>query len=208
MSNLIDFVLAVVIISASGVMAPGPLFATNMTYGIKEGTNAGIKLATGHAIVELPLVVILGTGAFSWEVIPEFRILISILGAVVLFIFATIQIRSIIQKKESKILHQRHGIIITGVTLSALNPFLIVWWLSVGLKLISDAVIIWAMPGIMILFVLHIWMDFAWLGMTAFFAKKSSKIISNKIYRIVMISLSLSLIYYGIVFLNDFLTTV
>ncbi|QUC63854.1 LysE family transporter [Nitrosopumilus sp. K4] len=203
MNHILDFVFAVVIISASGVMAPGPLFAANIVYGTKESTRAGIKMAAGHTIVEFPLVILLGIGVFSLEVFPEFRTVISIVGAITLFIFAGIQIKSLFQKRKTLQNDQKHGAVIAGITLSALNPFFIAWWLSVGFKLISDAMMIWAFGGIIVLFLLHIWMDFAWLGSVAFLAKKSARILSNKNYKIMMLGLSISLIYFGITFLND-----
>jgi len=63
----------------------------------------------------------------------------------------------------------------------------------------------WSFVGILIVFVLHIWMDFVWLGSVSFLASKSSKILSNKNYKILMIGLSGMLIYFGITFLVDIL---
>jgi len=203
MEQILDFAVVVIVISASGVMAPGPLFAANIVNGIKEGTSAGIKMAMGHTIVELPLIIILGIGVFSLEDFPEFRIMISIIGAITLFVFAGIQIITILRKKEQKITSRKHSAIISGITLSAFNPFFIIWWASIGFKLISDAMMIWAFSGIVILFLLHIWMDFVWLGSVAFFAKKSFKVMSNKNYKIVIVALSASLVYFGITFLNE-----
>ena len=203
MSNIIEFAIIVIIISASGVMSPGPLFAANITYGLKQGTKAGIKIAIGHSIVELPLVILLGIGIFSLEIFPEFKTIISILGAITLFVFAFIQIKSTLKKNEKSETKLKQGPIITGVLLSALNPFFIIWWLTIGLKLISDAMAIWAFAGILIVFVLHVWMDFVWLGSTAFLISKSKKIISNTNYKIIMLALSVILIYFGITFLTD-----
>lgn len=203
MNQILDFAVMVIVISASGVMAPDPLFAANVIYGVKQGTSAGVKMAIGHIIVEFPLVVFLGIGVFSLEMFPEFRTIISILGAVTLFVFAGIQIRTTLLKKEEKEIQQKHGAIIAGISLSALNPFFIIWWLSVGFKLISDAMMIWAVTGIIVLFVLHIWMDFAWLGGVAYLAKKSSKILSNRNYKIMIIGLSISIVYFGITFLGE-----
>ena len=100
MSNIIEFAIIVIIISASGVMSPGPLFAANITYGLKQGTKAGIKIAIGHSLVELPLVILLGIGILSLEIFPEFKTIISILGAITLFVFAFFQIKSILKKNE------------------------------------------------------------------------------------------------------------
>jgi len=203
MVQILEFALLVIVISASGVMSPGPLFAATITYGLREGTRAGVKIAIGHTIVELPLVILLGIGVFSLETFPEFRTVISIFGAITLFVFAGIQIRTIFARKEIVTSNPKHGPLITGIALSALNPFFIIWWLSIGFKLISDAMLIWSFAGILIVFLLHIWMDFAWLGVVSFLASKSSKIISNKNYKILMIGLSIMLIYFGIIFLID-----
>ena len=203
MSDIIEFAIIVIIISASGVMSPGPLFAANITYGLKQGTKAGIKIAIGHSLVELPLVILLGIGILSLEIFPEFKTIISILGAITLFVFAFIQIKSTLKKNEKSETKLKQGPIITGVLLTALNPFFIIWWLTIGLKLISDAMAIWAFVGILIVFVLHVWMDFVWLGSTAFLISKSKKIISNTNYKIIMLALSAVLIYFGITFLTD-----
>ena len=184
-------------------MAPGPLFAANITYGLRGGAKAGVKMAVGHTIVELPLVILLGVRVISLELFPGFRTIISIVGAITLFIFAVIQIRTILVKKEIISSNPKQGPLITGILLSALNPFFLVWWLTIGFKLISDAMLIWAFAGILIVFGLHIWMDFVWLGTISFLASKSSKILSNKNYKILMIGLSLMLVYFGITFLED-----
>ena len=203
MIQIIEFAILVIIISASGVMSPGPLFAANITYGLREGVKSGIKIAIGHSIVELPLVILLGIGVFSLEIFPEFRTIISIFGAITLFVFAGIQIKTILKKNKNISVKPKQGPIVTGILLSALNPFFIVWWLTIGFKLISDAMLIWAFAGILIVFVFHIWMDFVWLGITAFLASKSRRIISNRNYKIMILVLSLTLIYFGITFLMD-----
>lgn len=203
MVQILEFAILVIVISASGVMAPGPLFAANVSYGMRGGVKSGVKMATGHAIVELPLVVLLGIGAFSLETFPEFRNIISIVGAITLFTFAVLQIRTTFRKKELILSESKQSPLITGVLLSALNPLFILWWMTIGLKLISDAMLIWAFSGILIVFILHIWMDFAWLGAVAFLALKSSRMLSNRNYKILIISLSLMLVYFGITFLVD-----
>ena len=203
MSSILEFAVLVIVISASGVMAPGPLFATNIVYGLKEGTRSGIKIAIGHTIVELPLIILLGIGVFSLELIPEFQMIISIFGAIALFVFAIIQIKKIFETNKKIQSNQKHSPIIAGIGLTALNPFFIIWWLTIGFKLISDAMLIWAFSGIVILFLFHIWMDFAWLGITAFLASKSLKILSNRSYKVLMTILSLTLIYFGITFLIE-----
>lgn len=203
MEELLGFTVLVIVISASGVMSPGPLFAANVVYGLKGGAKAGLKMAYGHTIVELPLVILLGVGAFSLETFPEFRMYIAVIGALGLFAFAGIQIKQIFKKSFDLKNESNHGPFLAGILLSALNPFFIIWWLTIGFKIISDALIIWSFWGILIMFVLHIWMDYAWLSSTALASSKFSKIISNRSFKFLIIGLSVILVYFGITFLID-----
>ncbi|HZA06729.1 MAG TPA: hypothetical protein VE619_03410, partial [Nitrososphaeraceae archaeon] len=57
--NILEFAGEVVLLSTSGVLSPGPLFLTNLIYGSRQGSHAGIKIAYGHTIVELPLIILL-----------------------------------------------------------------------------------------------------------------------------------------------------
>ena len=203
MEELLGFTLVVIVISVSGVMSPGPLFAANIFYGLKGGAKAGLKMAYGHTVVELPLVILLGIGAFSLETIPEFRTYIAIIGAIGLFAFAGIQIKQIFKNSFDIINEPKQGPFFAGILLSALNPFFIIWWLTIGFKLISDALIIWSFWGILIMFLLHIWMDYVWLSSTALVSSRISKILSNQSYKFLVVGLSIVLVYFGITFLID-----
>ena len=200
MVTLAEFAITVITISVSGVMSPGPLFAGNVAYGLKGGIKTGLKMAYGHTVVELPLVGLLGIGAISLTTVPQFREIIAILGALSLFVFAGIQIKSTI-KKPSTIFEGKHGPFLAGIILSGLNPFFLIWWFTIGFKLISDALILYSLLGIGIMFAFHIWMDYAWLCSVAFLSSKGKKIISNKNYKIFMIAISSILVYFGIIFL-------
>jgi len=200
MQEFLGFALTVVIISVSGVMSPGPLFTANIMHGLKEGTQSGLKIAAGHTVIELPLIILLAVGVISLETIPEFKTTIVLLGAIGLFGFAGLQIKNALTKKMQTGIQVKHGAFLTGVLFSALNPFFIIWWLTIGFKLISDSIEIWSYWGIGILFGVHIWMDFVWLGFVAFSASKAGNILSNQNYRILMIALSGVLIYFGVSF--------
>ena len=203
MEQLFQFAVVVILISLSGVMLPGPLFAANIFYGLKGGTKAGLKIAYGHTVVELPLVILLGIGAFSLTTIPEFRIYITIISAVGLFVFAGFQIRRIFQHNIDHSIQPKQGPFFAGIFLTGLNPFFIFWWLTIGFKLISESLIFWSFWGIGIMFLLHIWMDYVWLSATALMSSRLAKILSNKHFKFVILVLSCVLVYFGITFLID-----
>ena len=111
----------------------------------------------------------------SLDAFPGFRDAITVSGAAALFVFAGLQARSAISGRNLKNPGSGSGPFVAGIMFSALNPFFIVWWLTVGLKLVSDAMLIWAFGGALVVFMLHIWMDFAWLGSVAFLASRGSR---------------------------------
>ena len=203
MEQLLEFAAVVILISLSGVILPGPLFAANIFYGLKGGTKTGLKIACGHTVVELPLVILLGIGAFSLTTIPDFRIYITIISAIGLFVFAGLQIRRVFQHSIDISIQPKHGPFFAGIFLTGLNPFFIFWWLTIGFKLISESLILWSFWGIGIMFLLHIWMDYVWLSSTALASLRLSKILSNTGFKFVILVLSSVLIYFGITFLID-----
>jgi len=201
MQELFGFFGLVIIISASGVMSPGPLFAANVMYGLREGKISGLKIAVGHTIVEFPLILFLGIGFFSIENMPEIRTFITILGATGLFGFAALQIRSVTKKEFSIETNSKQGPLVAGILLSALNPFFIIWWLTIGLVLISKSIEDFGLIGIVVLFLFHIWMDYVWLFTIAAFSSKAKNYLSKRNFKIIIVGLSLILIYFGIDFL-------
>lgn len=200
MQDFAGFFVAVVVISASGVMAPGPLFVTTVSNAIRHGRLAGLKIAVGHTIVEFPLVVAIGLGVLSLEAMSEFRITASILGALSVFVFAGLQIRSIFRPNIA-IRESRYGSFAAGFFLTGLNPFFLAWWFTIGIKLISDALLLWSYAGILVMFGMHIWMDYAWLFFVSAISAKGAKFLSNKKYRICMLALNAALVYFGISFI-------
>lgn len=203
MQEIITFAATVILISASGVMSPGPLFASNVFHGLREGLSGGLKVSLGHTIVELPLVLLIGVSAVSLEVFPQFQVTISILGGIALFVFAGLQMRTIYNHKDMTDKAITASPVLTGIILTGLNPFFLVWWFTIGMKLISDSLNLWQTSGILILFLLHIWMDFVWLGAIAWLSSKSKKLLSSRNYKILVIVLSAILVYFGTTFMLD-----
>jgi threonine/homoserine/homoserine lactone efflux protein len=204
--ELLDFGVQVIAVSASGVLAPGPLFFTNLLYGTRQGARAGLKVACGHTVVELPLIVLLAAGIFTFAAATQYAGTIGLVGGIGILGFAGLQIASILRKKSSQVApavagNNNKSPFIAGIALSALNPFFLLWWFTVGLKLISDSATFGLAAGIAILFALHIWMDYAWLAGTAYLASKGSSVIKSKYYPVMLAGLAAVLGYYGIAFI-------
>lgn len=209
--DLLGFGAQVVFTSASGVISPGPLFFANLVYGSKQGIYSGIKMALGHTIVELPLIIILASGLSTFSSITTSNLvakLISLSGGIVILVFSAVQIIAFLKKKngEKKNIYfntdNKKDPFIIGSILSALNPFFILWWLTAGLKLISDSLDLYGFAmGIVVVFSFHIWMDYSWLAVTAHLISRGTLIFRSKYYPILLLALNAALIYYGISFI-------
>jgi threonine/homoserine/homoserine lactone efflux protein len=201
--SALNFGVEVIAISASGVLAPGPLFFTNLLYGSKQGARSGINVACGHTVVELPLILLLAAGLFTSAAATRYAEVIGLIGGIALLGFAGVQIVSVVKKRNALALPtvaRTKGPFVAGIAISALNPFFLVWWFSVGLKLIADSATFGFATGIMILFAFHTWMDYAWLGGTAFLAFRGSSVLKSKYYPLLLLGLAAVLLYYGVKF--------
>jgi threonine/homoserine/homoserine lactone efflux protein len=205
--NLTDFIVTVIVITASGALAPGPLTFAILIHGSKEGAKSGLFCAIGHTLVELPLVVALAFGLLATIGKPFVKSSIGILGGAGLIAFGTFQIYKTVTRGSSEQTPERRGLpassLMLGLALTALNPYFILWWLTIGSALIMEALVFGAILGVILMYISHVWMDYAFLTGLAHFAKKGMKIFGSKYYRGVLIAFGITLICYGAMFVLD-----
>jgi len=195
--NLIEFAISVIIISLSGALGPGPLLVANIMEGTKGGAKSGVKCAMGHTVIEFPLIILLSIGLLT-VINSQVLDIITLLGGIALISFGFLTLKGI--KKNQKIDNKKnksnHPLYI-GILLTGLNPMFIIWWLTIGLKLISEALIFASLIGVLLMFVLHIWIDYAWLTGIAYLAKKGRNILNNKIYGKILLIFSIIFMILG-----------
>jgi len=205
MMDVLRFGTEVVILSASGVLAPGPLLFANLVCATCHDKWSGIKVSCGHAVVELILIIAISTGFFTIDIAKNYTNAIALIGGVSIIAFAGLQISALAEKKILQ--HATWNMVgkkspfFVGISFSALNPLFILWWLSAGLKLISDSTEFGPIGGVIILFTFHIWMDYAWLALTGHLSSKGSSLLNSRLYRLVLSGLVVLLVYYGIIFI-------
>ncbi|GAI76483.1 unnamed protein product, partial [marine sediment metagenome] len=137
--NPLNFAVTVVLISVSGALAPGPLFFVTVSHGIKSGTKSGIIFSIAHSLVEFTLVMLLALGLLSVANEPAAMLVVGVAGGGALIVFGAIQIRgSFSYKAEETKTGQgaTRNLFLIGLALTGLNPYFIVWWLTIGATLI------------------------------------------------------------------------
>ena len=201
----LTFAARVVLLTASGALAPGPLFFATVSHGARVGAKSGVLFSIAHTMVEFTLVILLACGLLTVANQPLVKSVVGIAGGMALLAFGTLQIRdSLISKAqatETKAM-ATHNLIITGLIFTGLNPFFIVWWLTVGANLILESLRFASLMGVVFMYLCHVWMDYAWLTLVAHFAKLGRTVAGLKWFRRIMAAFGCVLIYFGLTFLS------
>jgi len=206
--DIFTFIATVEIVTASGALAPGPMFFTNITHGTKSGAKGGLAFSVGHTIFELSFVVFL---AFTLETVTNeankslINLVLGVAGGTALLVFGFLQIREALTSAKSTVAGKgwipSKNPLLLGTVFTGLNPYFIIWWLTIGMTLIVIALEIASFAGVFLMYILHVWMDYAWLIGTAYLAKKGTNLVGKKGYRVIMIIFGAILIGYGLFFL-------
>ena len=206
--TLLDMGLQIIFVSVSGVISPGPLFFANLVLSKNGGFWSGIKIAIGHSIVELPVIILYSIPLIvlsSPNVTSSTIKLISFIGGISLIAFGILYVvKTVSKNNNSNYIVKSSRIqkpILAGILFTGVNPFFFLWWISVGIKLISDSIELLGYPfGIAFLFLVHVWMDYAWLGLSSYFALRGVKVIRSYYHNFIILLLTIPLFYYGINF--------
>lgn len=197
--ELLFFLAKVVGISLSGVMAPGPVTAAAIAMGTKS-QYAGALIAIGHGIIEFPLIVliILGMGKFLKS--TKLKIIIGLAGGAFLLLMAIQILMSLGVTNNPQTAVMNRSPILTGIILSASNPYFLLWWATIGLGLATDA----SRLGILafsLFAVVHWLCDFVWLGALSWASFKGTGLFGSGGYLILLVICSLVLLVFGLFFI-------
>ena len=202
--ELFGFIATIVILTASGALAPGPLFFATISHGTKHGAKTGLIFSIAHTVVEFSLIMLLAFGLLTVASEPIVKTVIGLIGGLVLILFGAFQIRKYIISKPEELTKPKSSykhLFLIGLAFTGLNPYFILWWLTVGAQLIIMALSFAALLGVVLMFISHVWMDWVWLTGVSYFAKKGTDVMSLKWYKPLMIIFGVLLIYFGSTFI-------
>jgi threonine/homoserine/homoserine lactone efflux protein len=205
--DLLSFIITVVLLTASGALAPGPLFFQTITQGAKTGARSGLIFSLAHTLVEFSLVMLLALGLLVVKDVRPIRDIIGVFGGIILLVFGIYQILSAFRTTEVKPKETASSsrLFIIGMLFTGLNPYFIIWWLTVGSNLILLALEFAALAGVVFMFVCHVWIDYVWLTGVAYFSKRGMNALGSNWYRMLLGIFGVILIYFGTLFLGDVL---
>jgi threonine/homoserine/homoserine lactone efflux protein len=200
--ELIAFLLLVGIISLSGVMMPGPVFAAAIAKGT-EHRHAGAWIALGHLIIEVPMIIALATGlSFVFENIWV-KLLIGFAGGGLLLYIGYQMIRLRDDLEVVKKTFPSHSIT-AGIVTTVSNPYFILWWATIGVFLIITA-LGFGWVGILLFIIVHESCDIGWDWSVSYIVNKSKKFWTKNVHKYVFGICGFFLLVLGGYFLLAFM---
>jgi threonine/homoserine/homoserine lactone efflux protein len=207
---MILFLLQVVVISLSGVLAPGPVMTSAIAQGTKS-RHAGFFISLGHSAIELPLLAAIALGiGFIFEY-PAAKIGIGLVGGLYMLWMGWGMFKESYHPRPN--CHSRAGgnprldvadtatnPFITGLVLSATNPYFLLWWATVGLNLAKDAAG-FGVLAIILFAIVHSLCDMTWLEIISFTSYKGSRLLSEKNQKNILIICAAAIIFFGFYFI-------
>ena len=194
------FLLSVVVISLSGVMMPGPMFAVTIAKSYRS-QSAGALIALGHALIEVPLILLIYFGLAPFFQLDLVKLIFSLLGGGMLLWLGIGMFRTraeVIERGKDL----PYNSVVAGVVTSVLNPYFLLWWATIGSKLIIDS-LSFGIIGFVLLIPVHWICDLVWLSLVSILVWRTHSFWGMKFQNGLFIACSLLLIGFGVWFVTS-----
>ncbi len=200
-TDILKFLIQAVLISLSGVMAPGPVAAATLACGVRR-RHAGAWIAAGHGAVEFPLMLLIVLGAGIVFQKPWFQIGVGLAGGAALLIMGAKMLAGLRHVTELTPAGGSLHPFWTGIVLTAGNPYFLVWWATAGLALTTWAIRIGAIA--FALFAVAHWLcDLIWLEVLSLASSGGVKLLGRRSQKIILAVCGTAMAAFGAWFLWD-----
>ena len=131
------FFASVALISLSGVLMPGPLFAATIKQATKHKA-AGALIAVGHGAVEFPLMIVIFFVLSQFKIPSFVQVAVELVGGLLMVVMGVQAFRKRNKTENAKVSSSGDSVL-AGIYTTAVNAGFILWWLTVGTALILNA---------------------------------------------------------------------
>ena len=198
---MIAFLIMAVVVSLSGALAPGPITAAVLAAGTRS-RHAGALTALGHAVIEFPLMVLIVAGLGAVFSQPSVRLGIGGVGGLFLALMGIQLMLTARTATATAAAGGARGPFLTGVVLTAANPYFLIWWATVGLALATRAVQ-FGIVGFVLFGIVHWLCDLVWLEALSLASHKGTELLGGRLQQFVLFGCGLMLVFFGGGFLFD-----
>jgi len=201
-------ILSVIVISLSGVMMPGPMFAVTLAKSYKSPW-AGAQVSLGHAVIEVPLILLIYFGFARFFENDIVQLVLSLLGGAMIIWLGVglFRARADVVEKGKDL---PYSAFVAGILMSALNPFFLLWWATIGSMLIMKffKFFDFGAMGLSTFTVAHWLCDLVWLSFVSVLIYKTRALWGKRFQQGVFIACSLALVGFGVWFVVSGIQTI
>ena len=204
-TNFYVFLGSVMLISLSGVLMPGPLFAVTIQKATKSKI-AGALIALGHGLIEFPLMFLIYFLLSQFAIPNWVQISIELVGGglMVFMGFKAFKNRS---RQDQFVVSLKRDSLFAGVWTTAISAGFILWWLTIGTALVLNAQM-FGLVGFGIFAGVHWSIDFLWYTLVGLAIFKSQRFLTSRIrYGITLFCVGVFL-FFGVYFIGSALMSV
>ncbi len=201
MSAFLGFLAQVVLVSLSGVMAPGPMTAVTLAAGTRN-RHAGIVMALGHGVVEFPLMILIMMGMGRFFQIDGVKIGLGFFGGMFLAFLGIQMLREARKNFELKAQTTSRGDFLTAIVMTGGNAYFLLWWATVGLNLTTE-VLTYGMLAFGIFAVTHWLCDLVWLEVLSLASHRGSQWLKANNQRILLMICGGAMLFFAGKFIWD-----
>ena len=197
--ELPSFLLEAMVVSLSGVMAPGPMSAAAVGHGSRSPA-AGALIAVGHAALEVPLAVSLFYGFGYLRHFDNVGPAIGLVGGAMLLVMGIGMLRGI-RRQELRGSGDARSPLLVGALLSAANPYFLIWWLTVGASLVLRAGS-FGPAGFPSFIAAHWVCDLVWFSFLGILAYRGGRFFGRRFQQVVFAVCGAFLLYLSVHFMT------
>jgi len=191
---MLPILLSIVVISFSGVMMPGPMFAVALAKSYRSPW-VGTQMSLGHAVIEVPLILLIYFGFAQFFQNNVVQLVLSILGGGMICWLGIAMFRAragVVQGGKDL----PYNAFVAGILTSGFNPFFLLWWATIGSMLIMRF-LVFGTVGLVVFIVVHWLCDLVWLSFVSIMVYKTHSLWGRKLQEWIFIACSLLLIGFG-----------
>jgi len=194
------FLLEAVLISLSGVIAPGPVTAITVSKGTKS-PHVGAMIALGHGMVEIPLMILILYGFGDILKMTYIKAIIGLLGGLFLLKMGLGLLKGIKQIKIDSV-NGPSSPLMAGIILTMANPYFLVWMATIGSILIFRSYA-FGLLGFTLFMIAHWSCDFLWLYFLSALSFKGGQFFGKRLQRVLFVICGIFLLFFSTKFIYD-----
>lgn len=195
------------LVGFSGALVPGPLLTVTVNESFRRGFRAGPQLITGHALLEVVIVVLIASGLYRLIHNNLVYGIIALFGGLFLAWMGWQMFTGAVKKRVRLDLDASHGNshlgpLSLGALTSLANPYFIMWWLTVGAVYVAVASN-HGIFGLAVFTVGHVLADYTWYSLISAAVGGGRRFFNQSVYRAVVFCCGIFLLVLGFYFIKS-----